>query len=165
MRILLLMATMAVPAAAQRVPVAPAYVAAVVAHSVGVEAAQVTMLSSVMATKGEPELEVGTAERMDARRSRVRLRCKDAAACLPFYAVVQGAPVVAERSVAKPAEPLMKSGGRATLVFDDGRMRIVVPVIALEPGALGKQIRVASVDHKHTWKAEVTGADTLKGAL
>lgn len=157
------MALTAALAPAQRVMVSPSYVANAVAHGVGVEAESVTVLSSVMALESEPKLIVGATERLDAQRSRVQLRCKDAAACLPFYALIN-APL-AKKTVNRPQAALMKTGAHVVLVFDDSRMHVQVPVIALEAGAIGKAIRVASVDHRHTWKAEVVSAGVVRGSL
>lgn len=166
MRSLLVIAFLCLPmeAAAQRVSVAPEFVASAVGRAVNVSAADVTVLSSVVARGKEPAFEVMRIERFDSQRNRVRVRCREANMCLPFYALINAGNGAQPVSAGK-AEPLLQRGAHVTLLFTDGRMRIVVPVITLEPGIKGQPIRVGSGDHKHIWTAEVMSAEVVKGSL
>jgi flagella basal body P-ring formation protein FlgA len=56
----------------------------------------------------------------------------------------------------------MRAGAHATLVMDDARSHIQVAVISLENGIAGHRIRVASLDHKQVYVAEVVSANLLK---
>jgi len=56
----------------------------------------------------------------------------------------------------------MRAGAHATLEMNDARSRIQVAVSSLENGIAGHRIRVASLDYKHIYVAEVVSPNLLK---
>jgi flagella basal body P-ring formation protein FlgA len=59
----------------------------------------------------------------------------------------------------------MHDGDPATLVFDNSRLRISLPVICLQSGSRGQTIRVESRDHKRFFKAKIVESGLLKATL
>jgi hypothetical protein len=59
----------------------------------------------------------------------------------------------------------LEAGSRATLLIEGERLHIRVPVICLESGDRGSSIRVAGLDRKQTYLAEVVDGTVLKGTL
>jgi len=145
---------------------------------------QVTMLAKVVATEGNPALDVISVVRLDDRsagqvaeaRFRVKLACRLSSSCLPFYVVVKwpeesaGHEENSSSALRLPGKLILKqndvftirSGAHATLVMDDERAHIKVSVVSLENGMAGQKIRVASPDHKQIFVAEVVSANLLK---
>ncbi len=148
-----------------------------------VDAEQVALPVSVFATEPSPVLEVGAVQPLggldaahpEQASARVRLRCKATTTCLPFYAVVTwqdsqdvlaSSPAAATKvaSIAdSPAPNAVKSGSHATLLMEADHARIQMDVISLGSAALGSQVRVASMDRKHTYTGEVIGTNLVKG--
>jgi hypothetical protein len=60
---------------------------------------------------------------------------------------------------------LAERGKSATLILEDGGMRISVRVICLQPGALNQQIRVFDAQSRRVFHAEVVGAGLLHASL
>jgi hypothetical protein len=163
-------------------------------RGVQTETKQVSLLAGV-ATEPDPTLDVLAVERLGSAqppghsqiRSRVKLACRMAAKCLPFYAIVtwpegtawaatitsSSSPVIKKPVVGSSAAqntPLnsdvtMPAGTHATLVLDDHRSHIQVSVVSLENGITGHRIRVASPDHKQFYVGEVVSSDLLKGSF
>ncbi len=113
---------------------------------------------------------------------QVRLRCSKRASCGSFLAHVffpapldeewrkqlasgsglnspSGEPATATGAV------LAERGKPATLILDDGNIRISVRVICLQAGALNQQIRVFEAHGRHVFHAEVVGAGLLHASL
>lgn len=162
------------------------------AQGIVVNAAQITMLADVVAARGDSLLEVKSLERWDSVRNRVELGCHRSGECLSFYVFVQW-PNATEAAKAirifnhagngagdvppehgdatlpgvrrAQAGPVLKSGARATLVIDQGRLHIRVPVICLESGRAGGMVRVQSRDHRQIYLAQVLDGSSLKGSL
>jgi len=90
--------------------------------------------------------------------------------CLPFYVLVQDAQIAAAPSMTvrvsnrekAQAHPLIKRGKPVTLLIENSDLRIVLPVISLEPGAQGQVIKVSSPDRKRNYKAEVMSATLVR---
>ena len=139
---------------------------------------QVVLLSRVVATTSAPKLKVESAELWSDHRIKVRLSCVKQEECLPFFVAVRGGqsqaalPVIADSSSAailqaKPDSnaPVMRVGRHATLLLEGGHIHIQLTVICLQNGAIGQTIRVASLDRKQTYVAQVDGNSTLRGRL
>jgi hypothetical protein len=156
---------------------------------------QVALLASVVATEPNPTLDVLSVETLGNAqspersriRSRVKLACRKAEKCLPFYALVNwpegtawavtvassSSPVQRNQAVSSPAgknvpansEVTMPAGTHAILVMDDHRSHIQLSVISLENGLVGHRIRVASPDHKQFYLGEVVSPSLLKGSF
>jgi len=57
---------------------------------------------------------------------------------------------------------VLRSGDPATMVFNNRFLHISMPVICLQSGRQGQTIRVASIDHRRFYKAEIMGPGLLK---
>jgi len=184
---LLLLPTLA-PAAVSgsrdaRFPISSQSVAnALAATGVPVSPAQVRFLSPVSAAGHDSSLQVVEIAKWAGDTVKVQLRCRDHRACLPFYVLLTGAENADTRGqtlqpingisadgrnaievFAKPT--LMHDGDPATLVFDDSRLRISLPVICRQSGSRGQTIRVESRDHKRFFKAKIVESGLLKATL
>jgi len=154
------------------------------ARGIQVSAGQVKLPSTVLATEEEPLLEVRAVDKLgpldasqpDQRSAGVRIRCKAAGICLPFYAIVtwQESPQSlatpsALDGAAKPREerltPIVRTGERLTLLLEGDHAHIQVSVISLASASLGQRIRVVTPDHRHFYTAEVLGAGAVKGSF
>lgn len=62
-------------------------------------------------------------------------------------------------------ERLVKRGQTATLTWDQGGIRIVLPVTCLEGGGLGQSVRVQFKNTPRIVRAEVVGNGTLRASL
>ena len=142
---------------------------------------QVSLLAKVVATESHPLLDILSVAPFNGRlstehskaQSLVKLGCRLRAVCLPFYVVITGdegnagseaagtAIVPARLRVGTSPAITMRSGTHAVLQMDDNRSRVQVTVISLEDGKSGDKIRVASLDHKQIYTAEVIGANLL----
>jgi hypothetical protein len=188
----LMMVAMGVPAwmhspcqVSSRYPLTPHQVALALSGS-GIQTAdeQVSLLANVVASEPAPVLEILSIDPLGARLSSnhhqsgslVKLGCREAGVCLPFYSIVSKldaqehvVPIVS-RPTSDPGTTARKTnsgivirvGAHATLVMDDARAHVEVAVVSLENGAAGHKIRVATPDHKQTYLAEVVSANLLR---
>lgn len=62
-------------------------------------------------------------------------------------------------------EDILRAGSQAMLQFDADKIHVRMEVICLQSGRPGSRVRVASVDHKQTYTAEVITPLLLKGQL
>jgi hypothetical protein len=155
--------------------------AAIVAAGVPVRTDQVRLLSEVSSLGPNSGIEVVTMAKWSGDTWKVKLRCRDRRACLPFYVLVdaknpatfQAISSLGRRAstarlvlfgIARP-EILMRNGDRATLLFENPTVRITMPVICLQNGNLGQTIRVETTDHKQFFKAEIVKSGLLKVSL
>jgi hypothetical protein len=145
----------------------------------------VSLPAAVVATQPDPTLDVIAIEKLGSAepgehqpiRSRVKLACRTAEECLPFFAIVTwpegtawAATIAsglapAARTLPANSEVSMPAGAHATLVMDDQRSHIQVSVVSLENGIVGHKIRVASPDHKQFYVGEVVSSTLLKGSF
>jgi hypothetical protein len=117
-------------------------------------------------------------EQWGDRGMKVRLSCAKPEECLPFFVAIRGSqaqavpPDVADHSSAAILRVksdsnsfVMHAGSRETLLLDGDHVHIQLVVVCLENGAVGQNIRVASLDHKQTYTVEVSGNKLLRGRL
>ena len=94
--------------------------------------------------------------------------------CLPFYVLMHD--VHTNNKIRKSIDqtaagkspvtnPLIRRGKPVTLMLEGSNCRITVPAISLEHGMQGQVIRVASLDHKRTFHAEVINETTVRSTL
>jgi len=166
-----------------------AYVARAVVQAFsneGVEVAigQVSLLTNAIAIDPSPSLDVvsidpfgnPSLEPGSDTSSKVKIVCHVRGTCVPFYVLVRfpadatkgfrlPASATSERQAlaTNPAFSTMHLGDRATLVLNDDRAQIRISVVSLENGSAGQTIRVASVDRRHVYHAEVVNGALLKG--
>lgn len=147
---------------------------------ISVDATQVQLPSGVTAIAGKSLLQVSSIEMLADRRLRARLTCQEKRACQPFYAFVipprgqpdsawntktqvekqQGDPVIENTSAQR-----VLAGQHAVLIMEDEHMRITLPVIAIDTGQQGADIRVSSLDRKQTFAATVSGPGIVRSSL
>lgn len=97
------------------------------------------------------------------------LRCQGAGGCVPFLVWLAPASNDAALSTPvaqiQPEDPVVKRGQTAMLTWDQGGIRVVVPVTCLEAGGIGQSIRVRIENAARTLRAEVVGAGALRVSL
>jgi Chaperone for flagella basal body P-ring formation len=137
------------------------------------------------ALKPNPGLEVAGAA-WDSLRPvlQLRLRCAEPALCSSFLvqlpvpesqgalwrrrleappalAAKRGAPQTPKaKAIAGP--PLTQPGDAATLILQSGAIRISLPVVCLQRGALRQEIRARDASSQRIFQAEVVGTDLLR---
>jgi hypothetical protein len=113
------------------------------------------------------------------RRWEYRLRCVRAEDCVPFLVwsgdgrsgdgktstTVAGLAPPTLQAGGSIAARLVKRGQTATLTWDQGGIRIVLPVTCLDEGGLGQFVRVQLPNAGRTLRAEVVGEATLRAQL
>jgi hypothetical protein len=114
------------------------------------------------------------------QRREFALRCARPEACVPFLVWTEerrkSAAELADapggslrRALASPSassgELLIKPGQTAILTWDQGGIRVVLPVTCLDAGGLGQFVRVKFKNAAGTLRAEVLGDGTLRASL
>ncbi len=158
----------------------------------GERAAQVEGLARTALPDATLEVEGAT---WDARHNwlQFRIHCVARAACGSFFADAQPSPEMASlwrqrlggmqkkspsTSVAsvqarptgivakkRPQAALALAGRPATLILQGNGIRITLPVICLQRGALAQTVRVRDILGKHMFEARVIGAELLQAEL
>jgi Chaperone for flagella basal body P-ring formation len=149
-------------------------------HSSGVSILpeQMEELSGMTAAEPNPPLKVLSVDMLDADSDKVLLRCEHPNACLPFYVLVHwgrledGSAARPGRSDENPAQPeqnartlLVRSGRTVVLMLEGEYIHMTMPVLCLENGGQGQQVRVISKDTKKRYVARVTGPGVVTSAL
>jgi hypothetical protein len=157
-----------------QVPIGLNQVAAVLASAgVPVGPDQIEALNSIRATQTDPKLKFVSLVPMDGDLAKVRLKCESTRVCLPFYVLVHWRKP-GEQKAASPAWPesleprtlqkkdiLVQRGKNATMVFESKNVRMTLPVLCLQSGGRGQQVRVMSKDVRKIFVARVTGQGTV----
>ncbi len=164
----------------ERVPLTGATVAAALTGAgLHVEGSQIELPGALATTNTDPQLRVTGAELLPDGRLRVRLACRQAGECQPFMATLRSSGPEAmagllslRRSLQPPSAAhsngntdRLIAGQHATLHLESTHMLITVPVVAIDSGAPGTEVRVSSLDHKQLYRAVVADAGTVRGAL
>ena len=182
--VMLVMALLQLVCAAAGSPLRPLDAAdllpALDAGGVHVRAEQIEILAAVRLDAAALELNALVA--LPGQSAAARLRCKEPAHCVPFYAVVnfagrkeqqqalsgwRAARATTRVHVARKARVawLVASGQPATLVIEGRQMRATTRVICLERGQLGQTVRALAADHKTIMTGVVVAPGMLKAAL
>ena len=148
-----------------------------------VDGVQVKMMASMTATVAMPVLEIQTVSLTAPNEARLRLGCRVHAECLPFFAAAvwpanadtkklpqeMDRPAVNASAIEQAGrlrgQPMLRVGTIATLVMDAQRIEIRMQVVSLESGGPGDKVRVTTIDHKHSYVAEIVTPTVLKGSL
>ncbi len=144
-----------------------------------VDAQQIAMPPGLIAAEEQPALTIESAELQPGGSVRVRLNCNTHTACRPFYVAVsfpttelsaEGlATLWLATAQAEPAPKRMtavlRPGEQTSLVLEDRQMRINLPVIAIDSGSIGTEVRVVSLDHKTTFRTVVVSPTLVRGVL
>jgi hypothetical protein len=155
---------------------------ALAVRDVPVRTAEVEFLAPIFLNHPRATLKLEHLERWQGDSGLARISCAAAGECLPFFVIVRwddprerelalGAATKEPLPVQKarknePAKPfLVRAGESATLFLENAKMHIATPIICLQNGSQGQQIRVSSLDHKRIVMAEVVDFGVLKGSL
>ncbi len=164
----------------ERVPLTGATVAAALTGAgLPVEGSQIELPGALATTNTDPQLRVTGAELLPDGHLRVRLACRQAGECQPFMATLRSsgpeamAGLLALRRSLQPPSAAHSNGNtdrliagqHATLHLESTHMLITVPVVAIDSGAPGTEVRVSSLDRKQLYRAVVADAGTVRGAL
>ena len=156
--------------AAGRTEITAEQVAAVLnQRGMPVSVQQLTLLSDVFANTANPDLIVKSVERLDDRRSAVRLECASQQQCLPFVVTVlreQGPLEIPDTATGiRQKAVAVHDGSMATLHLDGAHVHITLTVICLDNGSIGQTIRAASIDRRKVYMVRVLDNQLLEGAL
>lgn len=144
-----------------------------------VSPAQVQLPLPLTATNATPAMRVTAAELLPDGRMQLRVACRDPKACLPFHVIVDLhgraaalAGIAGLHSSSDSASQLprsedaaLRAGAHATLLIEDRHMRIQLPVISMDSGAAGSEIRVSSLDRKTIYRGVVVDRGLVRGSL
>lgn len=139
-----------------------------------IAARDIRIPAGVVAREAVPDLVVLSIEPAIGLAGRywVRLACRNAGGCLSFYASVSSSTPLrcgvrqrASGQLVQPRVPVIRPGDRATLAIHRERSLIQVAVVALESGAIGSNIRVATPDYKQVFHGEVVSSGRLEGVM
>jgi Chaperone for flagella basal body P-ring formation len=149
-------------------------------HSSGVSILpnQVEELSGMTAAEPNRPLKVLSIDMLDADSDKVLLRCEHPNTCLPFYVLVHwgrledgsvSRPGQTDRKQAQPEQRagnlLVRSGRIVVLILDGEYIHMTMPVLCLQNGGRGQQVRVISKDTKKRYVARVTGPGVVTSVL
>jgi len=139
---------------------------------------QMEQLSSVTAAVPNPRLRVMSVDVLDGESDKVKLQCEHPDRCLPFYVLLHwGQPgdehyVSSGRQDVRPTSPglsrkdmWVRSGKPAVMVFEGDLIRMTLPVLCLQNGGRGQQVRVLNKETKRTYLARVTGPGVVTSVL
>ncbi|MGA9811405.1 MAG: flagella basal body P-ring formation protein FlgA [Terriglobales bacterium] len=149
-------------------------------HSSGVSILpeQMEELSGMTAAEPNPPLKVLSVDMLDADSDKVLLRCEHPNTCLPFYVLVNWGRLE-DGSAARPGRPdnkaaqsdrqavnpLVRSGRTVVLMLEGEYIHMTLPVLCLQNGGRGQQVRVISKETKKRYVARVTGPGVVTSAL
>jgi len=152
-------------------------------HSSGIAIAstQLEQLSKVTAAEPNPLLKVISVDMLDGESDKVLLRCEHPNTCLPFFVLVHwglahgddpGDPSAARSRRPGMKEPgaaaqnlLVRSGRFVVLTLDGEYIHMTMPVLCLQNGGRGQQVRVISKATKKRYLARVTGRGVVSSVL
>ena len=149
------------------------------AAGVTLESSQILTQAILTSAAQAPSLEVSFAGFSNPSSLRFRLACKVTSQCLPFFALAQftgpNEAYAAQQTLlprtlpAREKEvtvrPRLVAGQHASFLMDDDRMRIRVPVISIDSGPVGAEVRVTSLDRKQMYHGTVMNEETVRGTL
>ena len=180
-RTILLAALCAAPALAASArtgyyPITTEQIAALAAgEGLQVTPAEISLLSSVVATVPQPALKLRSVKPAPNYLLIARVECADSSQCLPFMValrlssgVAPPAPAPEMKPVSRsspPAPILVRSGSTATLLLDGPHVHISIAVVCLENGTLGQTVRASNPDRSQYYTVQVVGSQLLRGRL
>ena len=147
-------------------------------HSSGISILpeQMEELSGMTAAEPNPPLKVLSIDMLDGESDKVLLRCEHPSTCLPFYVLVHwgraengslrpGRTEKPVRSDPRVENALVRSGRTVILLLEGEYIHMKLPVLCLQNGERGQQVRVISRDTKKRYVARVTGRGVVTSAL
>jgi Chaperone for flagella basal body P-ring formation len=150
-------------------------------HRVGIESTveEIEFLTSVAASSSQVGLHVTDWRMLDTHTDWVRLACRRAQECLPFFILLhrsdrhtepelrtfvsaaKSAP--ARRKTHAPA--LIRAGSRVTMILQTGAAQITTPAICLDNGDLGSRVRVTNLATRQVMTAEIIDQGLVRSAF
>lgn len=143
-----------------------------------VSPAQVKLLTQVHTIADAPRLKVESIQKSGNKAVIVRMGCEVSAQCLPFFvraeldqngdskiALHSNAGLLPNVPRAPSKQPLVRAGAQAVLLLESERVHIRIPVVCIEDGALGQNVRVRGSGNRQMYVAEVVDTGSLKGRL
>lgn len=154
-----------------------AVVAALRVAGVSITPSQVHLPVQITVNSPRPMLIVSGAELLADGRMRVRLVCNPAHECIPFFASIdlgqgnRALKAVASLSssshpdlpISTAGRPALRPGEHTVLLMEDDHMRIALPVISIDSGAIGSEVRVSSLDRKRVYRGVVLSSQAVQG--
>ena len=169
----------AVAATIPRYPVQPSSVVSALSYAgVDLQVTDISLPVALTAAEQFPQFVIGSAESEGSRQVRVRLSCRHAGVCVPFFAELTledaaqtkaalqrlQALFASDRAPAS-ATGVLRAGQHTVLFLEDNFMRISLPVISIDTGVAGAEVRVGTLDHKQSFRGIVTDDGTVRSAL
>ena len=161
-----------------RFEVTSAAVADLLQHAGLAVSAQQVRLPSGLSANTKPDLQITGAEALPDGRLRVRVSCGSGRACIPFLGTVnlQGSSALSaaaalnssvhpESPINASSLPLLRVGEHTMLLMEDDHMRILIPVLSIDSGGVGTEVRVSSLDRKQMFRGTVVSSYVVKGRL
>jgi hypothetical protein len=153
-----------------RTPISRDWILSVLeASGIQITSDQMEELSSVTAAQPNPRLKVVSVDVLDGESDKVRMQCEQPNTCLPFYVLLHwaqsGRHNERTHSTLQPENMLVRSGKAALLVFEGDFLRMTLPVMCLQNGGLGQQVRVLNKETKKTYWARVTALGVVTSVL
>ena len=126
-----------------------------------------------------PQLAVVGSEAAADARLRLRISCVSHEECVPFFILVnlhdkqraldaQAVLRAKFRAVSPtklPSSPAVLAGEQAVLLLGDDHIEIRLPVVTIDTGKVGAEVRVASLDRKRTYRGLVIETGIVRGEL
>lgn len=144
----------------------------------GVTGLELELPGALITNLKEPVLQVTSTERSQHGRLRVRLVCRPPSECVPFLVTValgsnDSAPILASLNsslhgplpIERTSAPELRIGEQTTLLMQDQQMSIAIPVVAIDNGRSGAEVRVRTLDHKKVFRAIVISSQAVQGEL
>jgi hypothetical protein len=165
---------------ATRIPLTPTVVASVLAGAgLPVDPKELEIPADLSIRNAESRLRITGAELLSDARIRVKLACESVGDCQPFLVIVhsqsteQGLSGLAKLQKAVDTDPRtrislpgrLQAGQRATFVLEDSQMLISMPVVLIDTGGPGVEVRVSTLDRKQTFRGVVSRSGVVRGSL
>ena len=132
-------------------------------------------LSGMTAAEPNPPLKVISIDMLDGESDKVLLRCEHPNTCLPFYVLVHWGKTggAATRPGQRDTEAAGSSRrtcwsaaeGPWSSMLDGEYIHMTLPVLCLQNGGRGQQVRVISKETKKRYLARVTGRGVVTSVL
>ncbi len=158
---------------------AAAVIRALQRAGVPVDMVHLQMPQNLTANSNQPSLQIAGAELLSDGGLRLRISCERVAECQPFFVDTAGkgheTDLVTLASLRPtlpgpetrnaPNRAVLRAGAQVQMLLEDERMRISIPVVTIDTGTVGAEVRVSSLDHKQTFRAFVVSAAVVRGVL
>ena len=148
--------------------------AAMTKRKLPVENVRVVFPAGIAAKVEAPVLVVEQVTMRDAQSANLRLSCVTHGECPSFYVVVRWPQAPGNLAEALKDMPhttagapmqTLRAGAHATLLIDQEKVHIRVPVVCAQGGAVGDRIRVMTPNRRQSYEAVVLTDTEVQGSL